>query len=94
MKPQDVFTPGELNSLITAWQLKAGALFTLSMHDKGFLPDLDRGKMDEAAGQEGKALDVYLSRYNAALAQAGEPPVTLETLIASVTGGGLVKMTP
>jgi hypothetical protein len=93
MTPQDVFTPKELGSIVESWQLKAGGLFALSLHDKGLL-DLDGPKMKEALAPEGKYLDDCLDRYNAALIQSGESPVALDQLVSAITGGGLVKMTP
>lgn len=94
MTPQAFFDPGELDAIVDLWRLKAGGLFAVSLHDKGYLPGLDMSNMENALESVSNELEDYLSRYNAALIQDGESPVDLETLIASVTDGGLVKMNP
>lgn len=93
MTPQEFFNADELGRIVESWQLKAGGLFALSLHDKGLL-DLDGPRMEEALAPEGKYLDDCLDRYNAALIQSGESPVALDQMIGAITGGDLVKMTP
>ena len=94
MSPQEFFSSDDLARITDDWTLKAGGLLSLSLHDKGLLPDIDRARMERALDDVGREMEGYLERYNAALIQAGEETKNMDRFMAEIMGDRLVKMAP